>query len=424
MMPLQRMAEIIVERMCVVIMNSKPDSAKPTSQPAAAPKRLLSIDAYRGLVMFLMLAETLRLARLGDQFPDSPWLKWISFHTSHVEWTGCSLHDLIQPGFSFLVGVSLPFSLAARTARGGSLGRLLGHALWRSLILVGLGIFLRSLSKPQTYFTFEDTLSQIGLGYFFLVLIGLLPRVWHYAAIGLLLLVTWTAFVAYPAPSPDFDYPSVGVPEDWSHHQDGLAAHWNKNSNLTWAFDRWWLNLFPREQTFTHHPGGYGTLSWIPTLATMLMGLLAGGWLREETGTSRVLIKFGAATLIGIGCGWGLGELGWCPVVKRIWSPSFALFSGGWCFLQMGLFHAICDLAGWKRWAYPLVVIGANSITAYVISWTMKGFILENLQRHLGSTVFERFGESLAPALQGAAILLCMWLILWWMYRQRIFVKI
>lgn len=156
----------------------------------------------------------------------------------------------------------------------------------------------------------------------------------------------------------------------------------------------------------------------------MLMGLLAGGWLRDESGPSRVLLRFGAATLLGISVGWGLGELGWCPVVKRIWSPSFALFSGGWCFLQMGLFHAICDLAGWKRWTYPLVVIGANSITAYVMSWTLKGFILENLQRHFGSKAFEMFGESIAPAIQGAAILITLWLILWWMYRQRIFVKI
>src|SRR5438132_5536852 len=128
------------------------------------PARIASVDAYRGLVMFLMMAEVLHIGRVAQSFTGNPVWEFLSFHTSHVEWAGCSLHDLIQPSFSFLVGAALPFSLAARAARGQDTARMIAHAAWRALVLVLLGVFLRSVGKPRTNFTFEDTLSQIGLG--------------------------------------------------------------------------------------------------------------------------------------------------------------------------------------------------------------------------------------------------------------------
>src|SRR5262245_14534326 len=119
-------------------------------QENTVSKRLQSVDAYRGFVMLLMMAEVLRLDAMIKAFPASAFWQWVSFHTSHVAWRGCSLHDLIQPSFSFLVGVALPYSLASRMARGESNSRLWGHAAWRAMLLVWLGIFLRSIDKPQT----------------------------------------------------------------------------------------------------------------------------------------------------------------------------------------------------------------------------------------------------------------------------------
>src|SRR5438046_83543 len=141
----------------------------------ATPARLISLDAYRGLVMLLMMAEVLSLSRVAAAIPDSGIWKFLAHHQTHVDWIGCSLHDLIQPSFSFLVGVALPFSLASRSARGQSRTRMTLHACWRALVLVLLGVFLRSIGRPQTYWTFEDTLSQIGLGYVFLFLLGSRP---------------------------------------------------------------------------------------------------------------------------------------------------------------------------------------------------------------------------------------------------------
>jgi predicted acyltransferase len=217
--------------------NNTPAAVFPHAQPVS---RVASVDAYRGLVMLLMMAEVLHLGRVANSFPDSDVWAFLAFHQSHVPWRGCSLHDLIQPSFSFLVGVALPFSLAARRARGepGWLTAL--HALWRSALLVALGVFLRSVGRPQTHFTFEDTLSQIGLGYFWLFLLGRTRPSIQWTALVVILVGYWAAFAAYPRPGPSFDWQAVGVPPDWPH-LTGFAAHWDQNSNLAWAFDQWFV---------------------------------------------------------------------------------------------------------------------------------------------------------------------------------------
>lgn len=394
------------------------------STTAALPQRLLSLDAYRGFVMLLMMAEVLRLHAVHEKLPDSAFWGFLAWHQSHVEWVGCSLHDLIQPSFSFIVGVALPFSLAARGAQHQSRARMTAHAFWRAFLLVMLGVFLRSTHSPETRWTFEDTLSQIGLGYGFLYLLGWRSVLTQWCAFAAILLGYWLAFALYPLPGPGFDWQAIGLAPDWPHNLTGFAAHWNKNTNLAWAFDTWFLNLFPRREPFTYNGGGYSTLSFIPTLATMILGLLAGGVLKSSRTPQekvRWLALCGAACLLG---GWLLGALGICPVVKKIWTPSWVLFSGGWCLLLMAAFYALIDWAGKVRWQFPLAVIGMNSIAAYLIAHLFDGFIFRNLKTHLGQDFFKLLGEPYEPLLHGAAVLLIYWLLLHWMYRRRIFLRI
>ncbi len=396
-----------------------------SSQPrsASAPARLASIDAYRGLVMFLMMAEALELCDVAAKAKHWIW-DFLCYHQTHVEWVGCSLHDMIQPSFSFLVGVALPFSLASRLARGQSKGAMTAHAIWRSVLLVFLGVFLRSLNRNRTYFTFEDTLSQIGLGYTFLFLLGLCKPKIQWLALVLILVGYWGLFAAYPLPGPEFDPATVGVPPNWPHQPTGFAAHWGKNTNPAWAFDTWYLNLFPREQRFEYNGGGYATLSFIPTLGTMILGLLAGGLVRgPRPGWAKVLLLLSAGAVL-LAAGWGLGELGVCPVVKRIWTPSWVLYSGGICCFFLAAFYLAIDVAGIAFWAFPLRVIGMNSIAAYCLADTIRPFIRKNLTTHLGHEIFKSLGEAYEPLLEGAAILLVLWLILFWMYRRRLFLRI
>ncbi len=395
-----------------------------TSIAPPRPVRLVALDAYRGLVLALMMGEALHFCGVSAAFPASALWAFLCHHQSHVDWVGCSLHDLIQPGFSFLVGAALPFSLAARAGRGQSRGAMIAHAFRRALILVVLGIFLRSLGHPQTRFTFEDTLTQIGLGYGFLFLLGLRPRRDQWIALALLLVVFWAAFALYPAPGPGFAWESVGVPSDWPQLMTGFAAHWNKNENFSAQFDRWFLNFFPREQPFVFNGGGYQTLSFIPTLGTMILGLLAGGVLRGDRAPRQKLAWLVTAGVAFLASGWLLGALGVCPIVKRIWTPSFTLFSGGWCFLFTAVFYALTDLRGRARWAFPLTVLGMNSIAAYCMNWVLVEPAAEALVRHLGRAPFLVLGPAFERTLVGGAALLVVWLVLLWMHRRRIFIRI
>ena len=396
------------------------------SQAAVVPTttRITSIDAFRGFVMFLMLAEAMRLWTLHTAFPESRFWSIVAYNTTHVPWQGCSLHDLIQPAFSFLVGAALPFSLANRRARGATFARMLVHAVWRSAVLILLGIFLRSMSRPHTNWTFEDTLTQIGLGYTFLFLLAFTSLRVQVAAFVAILVGFWAAFALYPLPGPGFDYSQVGVREGWPHLYTGFLAHFNKNSNLAWAFDVWFLNLFPRETPFRFNGGGWSTLSFIPTLATMMLGMWAGRWLQTSRSTSEKLKGLIAAGVALAVAGLLLQWLQINPIVKRIWTSSYTLYSGGLILLMLAAFYAAIEWKGWRRWSFPLLVIGANSIAIYVMSWTMEDFVSSALVRHLGPGPFAFLGAPFEPVLRGAAVLVVFWMILFWMYRRKIFLRI
>ena len=404
---------------------SEPAPASPLAAPLPTlVTRVTSIDAFRGFVMFLMLAEAMRLWTVHAAYPTSRFWAIVAFNTEHVPWQGCSLHDLIRPAFSFLAGAALPFSIASRTRRGEPFGRMLAHAAWRSVVLIFLGIFLRSLGSDTTYWTFEDTLTQIGLGYTVLFLLAFAPLRVQVAAFVVILAGFWAAFVAYPLPAAGFDYPSVGVPADWPHLYHGFLAHFNKNSNVSWAFDVWFLNLFPREAPFRFNEGGWSTLSFIPTIATMMLGLWAGTWLmtaREAREKTLGLVAAGIAlALAGLVLQW----LHVVPIVKRIWTSSYTLYSGGLVLLLLAAFHGTIEWRGWRRWSFPLLVIGMNSIAVYVMSWTLERPVSAALVRHLGRAPFLVLGPPFEPVLRGAAVLLVFWLVLYWMYRRRLFLRI
>ncbi len=387
------------------------------------PQRLTSMDAYRGFVMFLMVAEVLHLARVAAAHPNWFW-NFLAKHQTHVEWYGATLHDLIQPSFSFLVGVALPYSIASRIAKGESQSKMFAHAAKRALILILLGVFLRSVGKLQTNWTFEDTLSQIGMGYLFLFALGFRSTKIVWASLAVVLVGYWLAFVLYPLPPAGFDYTAVGVAADWPYHASGVAAHFNKNSNLAWAFDTWFLNLFRRAKEFTHNGGGYSTLSFIPTLGTMILGFIAGRWMREETSDKAKLQKLAIAGVAGIALGLALHYSGLCPSVKKIWTPSWTIFSGGWCFLLLAGFYVLVDVRGYKRWSFPLVVIGMNSIAIYVLSHLIEKFILASFRIHFGQNVFNVFGEGYSWLLSGWAAIAVFWLMLYWMYKKKLFIRI
>ncbi len=416
---------------------------EPVSPPAAQPRpeRLVSLDAYRGFIMLVMASSGFAFARAVKEFNLSGdvW-NFLAFQFEHVAWIGCSFWDLIQPSFMFMVGVALPYSYASRKAKNESDGWIFVHTVWRAALLVALGVFLSSNGSAITRYTFVNVLSQIGLGYVFVYLLrgrGLLVQ---FAALVLILVGYTALFAAYPLPAEDKDWQAVGV-KDGGETLSGFSAHWAKNANAAHDFDVWFLNLFPqpappegvdpekwekrgfiprKHWQFAFNEGGYQTLNFMPSMATMLLGLMAGEMLRGWRSRQMKLVLLIAAGIVCLALGLLAGEMG-VPIVKRIWTPSWALYSSGWTFLMLAAFYGVIDVVGWQRWAFPLVVVGMNSIAIYCMSQLMRGWIGGTMKTHLPASWFAGpYGLILYTTL----ILVVLWLICLWLYRRKIFLKI
>jgi predicted acyltransferase len=408
---------------------------------SSQPARLASLDAYRGFIMLVMASAGFGLPQVARHFGDSAVWRFLGYEFDHVAWTGCAFWDLIQPSFMFMVGVAMPFSHAGRLAKGQSLVQIAGHVLYRSLALILLGIFLSSSGSKQTNFTFVNVLTQIGLGYAFVyLLLGRGVVIQLLAALGILA-GYWFLFFNHPIPAAEAV--TVGL-KDREYWFSGLFAHWNKNANFASDFDLWFLNLFARPEPFKYNEGGYQTLNFVPSMATMIFGLMAGAWLR---GPKRPKVKFATLVVAGAIC-FLLGltlDYVVCPSVKRIWTPTWAIFSTAWTLWMLAGFFGIIDLVGWRRWAFPFIVVGMNSIAMYCMSQLMKSWVGGTLKTHLDwvwqwslarmtdesaqQTLLTDFGQhpfqgTYGPIVQSISILLALWLICLWMYRRRIFLRI
>jgi len=151
---------------------------------------------------------------------------------------------------------------------------------------------------------------------------------------------------------------------------------------------------------------------------------IAGGVLRSERSSGHKVRWFMLARLAFLAAGWLIEMAGICPVVKRIWTPSWVLFSGGWCFLLLGVFYLIVDIAEFRAWAIPLIAIGVNSIAAYLIAHLFQDFFRAALLRHVASRAFVMAGKTYEPLMIGSSVLLLEWLVLSWMYRRKIFLRV
>ena len=156
----------------------------------------------------------------------------------------------------------------------------------------------------------------------------------------------------------------------------------------------------------------------------MIMGLLTGEWLKGKESKERKLQSMAVAGVCLILLGLILQWAGICPIVKRVWTSSYTLYSGGLILLILAGFYAAIEWKGWRKWSFPLLVIGANSIAIYVMSWTIEHFISSALLRHLGPAPFAIMGPPFEPVLRGVGVLIVFWLILYWMYRRKIFLRI
>ena len=409
---------------------SHPAAHPPQNSPAPVPTvvpltgRLTSLDAYRGFIMLYMACHGFGLTRVVPASPDSFWPA-ITWWFEHATWAGGSTWDLIQPAFMFMVGVAVPFSYAQRAAKGDSPGRQFSHALVRALVLILISVFLASGSGAgrTTKWEFTNVLAQIGLGYPFLLLV-LNRRITVQAAVTAGILIGyWALFAAYPLPSPTNNYAALGVtPADLTGGAvyPGFFGHWSKNTHIAAAFDVWFLNLFPRATPFTFNAGGYATLNFIPSLATMILGLMCGELLRRPSTPQAKVKTLLIAALLLTTAGLLLG-ITICPIIKRIWTPSWALCSGGLVIALLAAFYWLIDVRSHRQWSQFLVVVGMNSIAIYLMSQLLRPWMGDLLKTHLGPSLFTGPYGSIP---RECLTLLVFWLVCWGMHRRKIFLRI
>lgn len=397
-------------------------------------QRLQSLDAYRGLIMISLAFVAFGLAATSANqlkaHPDSDVWKVVHYQTTHTEWVGCSYWDMIQPSFMFMVGASMAFSYARRQRKGDSYPAMLRHAMVRSVVLILLSIFLMSKSKTQTDWQFMNVLAQIGLGYTFLFLLWGRSNLVQIIAVVLILGGTWLAYENYPYAGINLETgaPEVGVSKAWANeHLKEVRPPWHKNANVGHAVDRWFLNLFPRKEEFKFNRGGYQTINFIPSIATMLFGLMCGQLLQSNRSSSRKFLYLLVSGLLGIAAGEVLHHTGVCPLVKRIWTPSWALYSTGWCCLIMAFLFVLIDVLDYRRWSFPLIVVGMNSILIYCMSMSLKSWTDRQLRIHFGQDIHTLYGtvsSAFTPTVQAVMVGLVFWLVCYYCYRNKIFVRI
>jgi heparan-alpha-glucosaminide N-acetyltransferase len=411
-------------------------TALPVEKKPTSTDRCLTLDAYRGFTMLLMVSSGLAMGHLlaaglpdslpnrallvaADQlrhrdwdmtFRDNAGFPWwdATFHDG----TGCTPWDLIQPSFLFIVGAAMPFAFTRRQERGEPWGRQFGHVVRRCLLLIAIGIFLDTFAERVLYVQFIRVLQQIAIGYFIAFLfLDRSPRMQATAAAGLLA-VHGLAYLLYGL---------VNQAYPWLRNPDDLL--WEQTHNVGWALETWVHQVVSQDVYYTILPlskGHYVTINAVSSAATILFGVLAGELLRTEWPARRKLLVLAAAGVAGIALGLALSPV--IPINKKIWSASFALFAGGCTNLTLCAFYAVIDVLQFRRWTIPLVVVGMNSIAIYVVAGTVGGDIKRAWQAFLGVPLAEV--PLAAPIILAVLTLLGEWLFCYWLYRRRIFFKV
>ena len=356
--------------------------------------RLLSLDALRGLDMFFLVGVA-GIFQALPKFSDSTFNNWLANQCEHPKWQGFTAYDLIFPMFIFIVGVAMPFSFAKRLAQEGGKQKLFKHVLSRAIILTILGAILWGApGGPHPYWGFYSVLFRIGFSYFFaaLILMNTNIRGQIYWAFGLL--IGYWLFMRF-VPVPGY---GMG---DFSEHGN-VASYFSSlvtdhiSFNLRFVF----------------------SLTLITSISNALLGVLAGHWLlseRNPTGKVKGLLLAGIGLII-VSFIWHLDF----PINKHLASPSFTLLTCGISAVFLSLFYWIIDVKGYKKWAFFFIVVGVNSITIYVAGSLFNFKKVANV--FVGAFDFADVGTlALALAITIAAI---KWLFLYYLYRQKIFLKI
>jgi predicted acyltransferase len=366
-----------------------------SAAPSAPSERLLSLDFFRGLTMFLLIGESTRIyERLVDPVFGGTIIAAIGTQFHHHPWNGLRFWDLIQPFFMFIVGAAIPFSVSRRLAAGESRAKITRHAVMRAFLLLLLGWALYCIEPGRITFRFQNVLAQLSVTYLLAYLIMRKKFRTQFAVSLGLLAATELIYRLFPVAG----YNQPFVPD----HNFGAYVDMLISGELS--------------------SGHWVSFNAIPTAAHTIWGVLAGQWLMRRVSprcTVRRLVLAGVAALIA---GYSLGFV--TPIIKRIATSSFVIASGGWCLLVLGLSYWIIDIKKIRNWTKFFAIVGMNSLFIYLVQESGGTNWLLRLVTPFADALFSWWGKLPAQIVASLGAWALLWSLCFWLYKRRIFIKI
>jgi len=360
--------------------------AQPLPKPTA-PQRYLALDAYRGFIMLMLVSGGFGITELAKRRPE---FAGIAGQFDHVPWEGLAFWDLIQPAFMFMVGVAMPFALARRREQGATNGQLFWHVAIRSFRLILMSQILISIGDGRLSFQLINVLAQVGICYFLTYLIMQLQFRWQAILAAAILVGYWALFVAFPGTEGPF---------------------LSKTTNVGAVIDKF---------VFGHlNNDNWTTINFLTSTVTTLFGVWTGQLLQSARSHAEKMRIIAISAVVCLALGFAIHP--WNPIIKRICTTSFTIYSTGWVLLMLLAFYWLVEVRGYRKWTFPLVVIGANSIFIYSLHMVLQGWLRRAVD--VFTFKFAWLGD-FAPVAQTCAVLLVMWYLCYWLYERKIFLKL
>jgi len=361
----------------------------------ATAERLFSLDFFRGLTMFLLIAESTEIyALMTSEAFDGSLISIIGTQFHHHPWHGLRFWDLIQPYFMFIVGVAMPYSLANRKKRGQTDRQIRKHIIQRALLLLFFGWALYCISAGKIVFRFQNVLAQLSVTYLLAYLV--MNKSARTQIIFSLILIAITEFIYRIFPVEGFNHPFVA----------------NENFGT-------WLDLqYGGADLYGH----WVSINAIPTTAHTIWGVLAGQLLMSNRTDRQKLRNLVIAGIIGVVAGYALDPV--TPIIKRICTSSFILASGGWTILSLAFSFWLIDIMKQKNWSLFFAIVGMNPLFIYLFANVGGSGFVEHIFHPFTRAIFGWTGEVTAELLTSMIVLFFLWYMCYWLFKRKIFIKI
>jgi len=371
---------------------------KITKDPASVmTERVTSVDFFRGITMFLLIGESTRLFGHLNSIEGSSIMKFIGTQLSHHEWHGLHFWDLIQPFFMFIVGVAIPFAVANRIKKGDTHKQILHHAIKRSVLLLFLGWALYCIEPGEIGFRFQDVLAQLSVTY--LVAFLIMRKSFSFQLIFTLVILLLTDLAYRFFPVDGFNHPWVAY--------ENLGA---------------WVNIKIEGVDKTSI---WASLNAIPTIAHTVWGVLFGQFLMSDRPARKKIQLMVICGLAALLVGFSLDLLDITPIIKKIATSSFVFASGGWAILALCLSYWLIDVKKlFARGSKFFIIVGMNCIFIYLFFEIGGAELVSKIFIPFTKVLFGWGGNLTVEIMTSLAAWGSMWYICFWLYKNRIFIKI